>query len=405
VAQISLAIYSERPRFVEDMTGHVSSSGLATVSRVFDSLEDLAEQTKAFTPDALLLDSAGDPEAVLAEIANLVTPHPALLIAADASDGPLILRAMRLGVREVIALEPLSNEVEDALERIAKEFAAQQRVEPPSTHPAKVIAVMGAKGGVGATSIACQTAFELGKGGERTALIDLNLPIGDVALHCDIQVAYSVANLVGDRGADPTYVSTLFTKHSSGVDVLGAPRRIEEAERVTGDHIQNAIGAMRDRYDWIVLDVSRSWSEPSIRALDIADQVLVVVVLDVPTLGHARNHLDVLERLGHTGSNVRVIANRFTKDDPLTPRDCEQFIGRKPDHLLPNDYAAMATACNEGRLVSEIARKSALNTELHRLVHELHGWCGIAPAPEAEDSHGFTTSLKRLFRKGNDGTA
>ena len=65
--------------------------------------------------------------------------------------------------------------------------------------------------------------------------------------------------------------------------MLAAPRRIEEAEVIRGDHIQNAIELMRDRYDWIVLDVSRSWSEPSIRALDLADQILVIVELDVPT--------------------------------------------------------------------------------------------------------------------------
>jgi pilus assembly protein CpaE len=374
VAQLSLAVYSERPQFVEDLTGQIAGSDLATISGVIGSLEDLAAQVHAFAPDALLLDTAGEPDAVLAEIANLPEPRPALLIAADSTDGPLILRAMRLGVREVIALEPLSNEIEEAIERIAHECEAH-RAQHATSQPAKVIAVMGAKGGVGATSIACQTAFELGRTGARTALIDLNLPIGDVALHCDIQSPYSVANLVGSRAEDPTYVATLFTPHPSGALVLSAPRRIEEAERVRGDHIQNAIEMLRDRFDWIVLDVSRSWSEPSIRALDLADQILVVVVLDVPTLGHARNHLDVLERLGHTGDKVRVIANRFTKDDPLTPRDCEGFIGHKPDHLLPNDYHSMATAVNEGRLVSDVAPRSQLNSELGGLVHQLYTWC------------------------------
>lgn len=400
MAQISLAIYSERPGFVEDVSSHVATSDLATVAHVFDSLEDLAEHAKAFPSDALLLDTSGEPEAVLAEIANLAEPRPALLIAADASDGPLILRAMRLGVREVIALEPLSNEIDEAIERIARECAHHAPEPATNDRPAKVVALMGAKGGVGATSLACQLAFELARTGERTALIDLNLPIGDVALHCDLQTPYSVANLVSDRGADPTYVASLFGKHPTGVAVLGAPRRIEEAERVQGDHIQHAIAALRDRYDWIILDVSRSWSEPSIRALDLADQVIVVVELDVPTLGHARNHLDVLERLGHTGDKVRVIANRFTKDDPLTPKDCEGFIGRAPDLLLPNDFRSMAAAVNEGRPVSEIAKKSPLRHALVDLAGRLHDWCGVAATSEAENASGLTTSLKRLFGKG-----
>ena len=223
MAQLSFAIYSERSQFVEDVSGHVTASGLATVSGVIGSLEELAAQVDAFAPEALLLDTAGEPDAVLAEIANLPEPRPALLIAADASDGPLILRAMRLGVREVIALEPLSNEIDEAIERVVKECAAR-RHDQGAAAPAKVIAVMGAKGGVGATSIACQMAFELGRSGARTALIDLNLPIGDVALQCDIQVAYSVSNLVGERAWDPTYVATLFTSPSSGVHVLPARR-------------------------------------------------------------------------------------------------------------------------------------------------------------------------------------
>lgn len=404
MAQLSLSVYSERQQFVDDISVHIAGSDVAALSGVIGSLEDLAAQVKAFSPDALLLDTAGEPDAVLAEITNLPEPRPTLLIAADPNDGPMILRAMRLGVREVIALEPLGAEVEEALERIAGECAAN-RTEERRDRPGRVIAVMGAKGGVGTTSIACQTAFELGRSGARTALLDLNLPSGDVALHCDIQTPYSVANLVGDRATDPTYLATLFTAHSSGVHVLGAPPRIEDAERVHGNHIEHAIGLMREKYDWIILDVSRSWSEASIRALDVADQILVIVVLDVPTLGPARNHLDVLERLGHTGDKVRVIANRFTRDDPLTPRDCEEFIGRKPDHLLPNDYPSMATAVNEGRLLSDVARKSPLNAALADLVGALHSWCGVGVAPKAERNHGLTTRFMRLFGKGNNGTA
>ena len=406
MAKLSLAVYSERSQFIEDVSGQVAATNLATITGVIASLEDLAAQVRAFQPDVLLLDTAGEPDAVLAEIANLPEPRPSLMMAADANDGPLILRGMRLGVREVVALEPLSPEIEEALGRISSELSTQ-RAESGSSEPARVIAVMGAKGGVGTTSIACQLAFELGRSGARTALIDLDLPLGDVAMHCDIQHPYSVANLVGERAEDPTYVASLFASHPSGVQVLGTPRRIEEAERVRGDHIDNAINLLRDDYDWIVLDVSRSWNESSIRALDLADQILVVVFLDVPTLGHARTHLDVLERLGHTGQHVRVIANRFTTDDPLTPRDCEQFIGRAPDHLLPNDYKSMSTAVNEGRLLRDVAPKSALNAELSQLVLKLRGWCGVAAEPTDKPTAkaGLTTSLKRLFGKANNGTA
>ena len=188
--------------------------------------------------------------------------------------------------------------------------------------------------------------------------------------------------------------------------VIGAGRRVQQdvlpvLERMGDQAVLTGVWARTAR-SLVVGDRThavRSLESLAARDLGRCDLVyLAVSKASVP---------DVLERLGHTGHHVRVIANRFTTNDPLTPRDCEQFIGRAPDHLLPNDYQSMSTAVNEGRLLRDVAPKSALNAELSQLVLKLRGWCGVAAEPTDKPTAkaGLTTSLKRLFGKANNGTA
>src|SRR5262247_1575333 len=292
----------------------LEAEGTIELGYVTAEPSELIAAVGAQSPDLVIADLGDDPERVLDMLDKLPTPRPRLIVIGPKDHSGTILRAMRMGVRDYLDVDPAEEDLRSAVLRVAAELAPRAAAgDKPRTHPARVVAVMGAKGGVGATVVACQLAASLRAAGSRVALVDLNLPLGDAALYFDVQPAYTLANIAREsERLDATYLHTLLSGKPNGVQILAAPVHAEEAELVRGAHVERALNLLRGDFDWVVLDLSRTWSEPTVRALDLADLVLLVTLMDVPTLHHTRKHLDLLERLGHSGARIRLIANRHS---------------------------------------------------------------------------------------------
>jgi pilus assembly protein CpaE len=399
LAQLTFVVFSDRPGFGQDLAATLQSMGHAEVAAVVSEPDELAEAIRACRPEVVFADLGLDPDGVLDLLEEIPAPRPLLLVAGPQEDSSLILRAMRLGAKEFFPPEPDEAALRAAIERVGLELGGAMAAKPL----APVIAVMGAKGGVGATFTACQLAATLQATGGRTVLVDLNLPLGDVALYLDVQPTYSLASVAqATERLDATSLRTILHSHRSGLQILAAPGQVEESELVKATHVERVLQLLRAEFDWVVLDVSRSWDEPSIRALDLASQILLVVLLDVPTLSHARQHLALLKRLGHRGAKIRLIANRFSRDETISNRDFEQFLGKVPDGRLPNDYRTALVSVNQGKLVGEVAARSAIHSAFVRLAKDTTGWCGVEPAPQP-DAAGLGDRIRSLFGKGNHG--
>jgi pilus assembly protein CpaE len=169
---------------------------------------------------------------------------------------------------------------------------------------------------------------------------------------------------------------------------------------VRGAHVERALQLLRTDFDWVILDLSRTWSEPTVRALDLADQILLVTLMDVPTLHHTRKHLDLLERLGHAGERIRLVANRHSPVDAITDKDVQEFLDRAPDFRIPNDFPTTLAGVNRGVSVAEVAPRSKLARAYAELNDALHGWFGVKPEgakPSAAD--GALARVRDIFRR------
>ncbi|MEM7411134.1 MAG: cellulose synthase operon protein YhjQ/BcsQ [Myxococcota bacterium] len=378
---------------LRDLSEKLSEDGVVHLAASVAAPNELLEAVRDHRPDLVLADLGSMPDAVLDLLDKLPTPRPRLIVTGPQDRSGPILRAMRMGVREYIDSPPNEGELRRAVEEVTADLEAAAAADPP----AKAIAVMGAKGGCGATTVASQLARALRRTGGRVALIDLNLPLGDVTLHFDIQPAYSVANIAREsERLDPTYLRTLLHGPAEGVQILAAPARAEEAELVRGQHVEQVLTLLREDFDWVVLDVSRAWSDTTVRALDLADQILLVTLMDVPTLHHTRQHLDLLERLGHAGERVRLVANRYSKNDSVTDRDLDEFLDRGLDFRIPNAYRTALACVNQGACVSDVAPRSALATAYTQLSEALHEWCGLQVAEEGGSALG--RAVRNIFR-------
>ncbi len=180
--------------------------------------------------------------------------------------------------------------------------------------------------------------------------------------------------------------------------MLAAPARVEDAEFVGVRHLERAVDILRVEFDWVIIDVSRSWDETTVHCLDRADQIFLVTQMDVPTLNHARQHLELLRRLGKSTDRICLIANRYSESAPVSDADFSEFLGRRPDVLIPNDYSATVRCVNEGQPLWKAVARSELCGGYTNLARQTHAWCGVEFTAETPERFAF---LRRFIRKSH----
>jgi pilus assembly protein CpaE len=389
MTQLGFVVATEQSSLVELL----EQSGRARVTAVVDDPSELLAALARHRPEALLADLGREPDRVLELLERIPSPRP-LLVVCGPDDKDVILRAMRIGAREYVT--PGREAKDDLL--LALERILRERRPDAAARRAPLLAVMGAKGGVGTTFVACQVAAGLAHRGAKVAVVDGHLRLGDVALYLDLHPRYTMTALASADGAlDASYLQTVLAPHRSGVLVLAAPERPAEAEVISVRHLDAAFGLLRSENDWVIVDTPREFDERSIHLLDQASAILLVTTGDVPALNHTRLQLDLLQRLGHSPHCVHVIVNRMDRNTPVGGKEIAQFLDRGFDVRLPNDYANASTCVNEGRTLWELAPKSALREALDRLTAAAHDWC---ERPLGDDGRqGAKGLLGRLRRR------
>jgi len=390
----SFVIFSEEPEFAAEIEKQILASGQARVAAVVSDQDQLLGTLKTEQPAGLFVDLGHAPHVVLDLLESLRVKLPSTLVSGPHSESSLILRAMHLGVKHFFPDAPSDAELHSVIVDLVR------AADPDSADSeGRVVSVLGTKGGVGATVLACQLAASLQEVGGRVALVDLNYPLGDVALHFDVEPTYTLADLArAEEELDATYLRTILKGHESGVQILAAPTLMEDAESVRGLHVERVLPILRSEFDWVIVDVSRSWNEASVQALTLADQVLLVSLFDVPTLNHARQHKKLLEGLALDGLRIRLVGNRHSKGDAVTVSDFKRVLGSEPDALIPNDYATTAESVNQGRPIGQVARGSAIHKAYRQLALDVYAWCGV-DVPQIKSTQGIAGRFRGVFSR------
>jgi pilus assembly protein CpaE len=173
---------------------------------------------------------------------------------------------------------------------------------------------------------------------KRTLLIDLDLQFGDAAIVMGLEPDKTIFDLVVAPGElDFEKLAGYTTRHPSGLDILPAPLRPEDAELVTESKITRLLEVARESYDAIVVDTSPFFHGPMLATLDRTDELIVLCGLDVPTLKNVRLALQTLELLSFPTNHVRYVLNRANSKVGLTKREVEQALKVEISHEIPSD--------------------------------------------------------------------
>jgi pilus assembly protein CpaE len=252
--------------------------------------------------------------------------------------------------------------------------------------PARVVLFYGAKGGVGTTTIAINTAIALHKElGKRVCLIDANLQFGDHRVFLDLGLdRMSVVDLATAPSLDTELIRQILVKHESGIELLLAPPSPETAELVTSDHLPDIISHIVNEFDYIVLDVDQRLDEVNLRVMDVVQAILVVMTADLPCLKNVRLLLETIGHLGYGEDKVKLILNRSNAFTGINIKNAESALKRRIDYQIINEYRAAIGALNSGAPFMYTKSDSVLGRNMADFVKALDKDLADRPAAKLE---------------------
>ncbi len=384
---------SHQLRACLEQTGMVTSVREWTVSP--DKFPDPAE----ILPDVVLLDLGRDPDPffALAKYFRGVQPGIRIVACSPAAqpDSQMLLEAMRCGVQEFLAKPVQLGALQEVLERFVTEAGSAEK-----HHLEKLIAVMGSKGGVGASTVAVNLAVQMAqRSKKRVLLLDFARPLGNLHLMLDLHPRFGVRDAVENlHRLDTHFFSGLLVSHKTGVDLLPGVLQPEEWERINIPSLERVVNVAQNAFDWVVMDLGSQFSTEWGPILKLALKILIVAEANVPALWALERRVLALLGSGLEPERVRVVINRWRRTDEDALKAVEKNIKQPIFACIPNDFRVVSEAINVGTPLMA-NHNNPLTTRFAQLASQL---IGVSPAAQQQRpprsgglSNLFTFSPKR----------
>ena len=290
------------------------------------------------------------------------SPGTALITAARNASPALILSSMRSGAREFLQLPIIADELQTVLDSTAVFCAASENTSKKS---GRVVAVFSGKGGAGVSFFTTNLAAAMSV---PTLLVDLNLQAGDAASFLGLEAKYSLADFVRNRARlDDSLITSLITPYSANLALLAAPLETHEADDIKPQDVTEVLHLLGQRYDCIALDLQHTFDPVTIAALDLADDILLLLTLDIPGIRSTKRALKVFDRLGYPRRKVHVVVNRWSKNIDVQLQKVETHLGERFIGFVPNDYRKVMDSINLGRPHVQSDPSSKITAEIRRI--------------------------------------
>ena len=353
---------------------HVASDGQAGV-----------EMAAAIQPDLVLMDVAMpklDGYAATQQIraAEQGRRVPIIMLTAEA-DVEQRVRGLRAGADDDIVkpFHPL-----ELIARIKALLArsgggSRQLATADKATLGRLISFYGAKGGVGTTTMAINTAIALAtKSNRRTALLDANLQFGDERVFLDLGLdSNSIVNAISEPDLDSELLKRFMVSHHSGIELLLAPPNPEQADivaerqRTDPGSLTTILALLRKAYDYTLVDTGRTIDDFTLQLFDESDVIYVIMTADLSCLKNVRLVLETMGSLGFSRDKVQLVLNRSNAYTGINVDNAESALGRKIDHQVINEYRGAISALNSGEPFMSSRPDGPLGQNVARFAQEI----------------------------------
>lgn len=381
-------------------------------ARVAQALETQAQEIEAASSTAAAvkqLENAAAPDIIvigpdateadaltLAERTSTSMPSTVILLAREDVQNGLLPEAMRAGIRDVVDLSKGGDDLADALRRAVSRTTALRRGTPPAPPAAqptggKLISVFSSKGGTGKTFLAANLAAAIAKSGHETALVDVDVAMGDALTYYGTESSTTLDDLLS-LGArkDPGLAKTMGLKLEDNLWAFASAPDPSKRD-IPGDPVTKLFESVTASFAYTVADIPGTYSDAALAALDAADMILLIASLDVVGIRHMSKAMETLTSIGLRNDRIRLVLNRADSKVGIEPSDVERVLGVKVDAMIPSSRSVPASL-NRGRPVVLDEPRSEVAASIEALVRDV---VGIGPTHIAEAPR----SKRRLLRK------
>jgi pilus assembly protein CpaE len=360
----------------------LGSLGSIWLAEVFSSYSVAAGRLAEIAPDLTLIGMDSDPVQAI----ELISSHckanreAVILPASNNADSGLILKSIRAGAREFLTLPTEAGELLGIIGRLLsdRDDATVSTVRGP-----RIFTVTGAAGGVGSTTLAVNLATSMAAGDrEETILLDFDLMFGSVDACLDIIPDNTLFNVVQsfDR-LDPTLLKRSMTRHSSGLYVLPRPVALEDAAKIEPEKLKRLLGLLRAAFPCLVIDTSKGLQASDFVAFEMADVILIVIVLDLTCLRNTSRLLNLFSQFEGMTDKVKLVVNRAGSiESEISVKKAEETLKLPISWQIPLAVKPFQNARIRGVPLSEVAA----GTRAHQVILEIARSIHPPTAAEAE---------------------
>ena len=332
--------------------------------------------TSTPTPNLIILETSTEPRALMDELAPLAAvcdPTTKVVIVGRYNDIGLYRDLIRNGISEYM-VGPVG--MGDVLGAIAGIF-----IDPEAEPLGKTIAFIGAKGGVGSSTIAHNCAWGISNlFSTEVILADLDLPYGTANINFDQDPPQGISEAVyAPERLDEVFLDRLLSKCSEHLSLLAAPSMLDRAYDLERGSFQPILEVVQRNAPVTVLDVPHAWSEWTRTLLSDVDEVVLTAVPDLANLRNAKNMFDALKKLRPNDKTPHLILNQvgLPKRPEITPDDFCDPLETQPIAIIPFDAQLFGTAANSGRMIAEMDRKAPAAETFSQISHIVTGRAAV----------------------------
>ena len=314
------------------------AAGEIEILGVINGLEESWSALQEAPVDLVVVACGGQSDRTLYFIEGAVKQRPdrPIVVLAEGARNGFVRRVFEAGADDVVNLPGVPERVAFAFQ---KAVARRQGAATASgIAQAPMVCVLGPKGGTGKTLTAANLAVTLAKTAKKVVLVDLDLQFGDVGLTLGLVPEKTLYDLAKSGGSlDIEKLETYLTSHVSGLRVLLAPTRPDQASFVSIDLLRDVFALLRSNYDCVVVDTPPGFTPEVIAAIDVSTHICLVGMLDSLSLKNTKLGLETLELMGYDRNRINVLLNRANSRMGISSEDVSTILGAAPDVFVPSD--------------------------------------------------------------------